>query len=520
MDSCQAIFREYQRRAIDAEIKSLKESIRALGHRRNTLAPVLSLPPEVIASIFSFLHIPIASPHASPPILGEKPDHLAWLCVAHVCRHWREFALNQPLFWSHLKFDVFSWAGAAEILARAKKVPLYLEARVLAGRWDIARFSAFQKELRARADHICHLSISAGYLSLSVILGGLVSQAPTLEFLSLSGEGCQYIATLSRVSVPDTLFHGTTPRLSRLELRNCAISWKSPLLKGLKDLCIRNPSADARPSFSAWLDALGGMAQLKTLTLHAASPNAPRGASLPFDVERTVTLSYLKSLDISASARDCGLALAHLILPALTGLRLMASSRGQDGGDVLEVLAQFSRHAHGFQHTQSLQSVVDRSNTTCVDLFAWAVPDIDVKLTDPVVFSDAMLTAPVVLSFKNEDWALGDNTEVFDTAMAALPLEILVTLTSENPLSPFDELSWLRHAPRCPLLQRLRLGPTVARGFREMLLEDNRGRESPLLPSLTKLVLVESTLSPRRTFRLCEALMKRVEQGFHWRRST
>ena len=46
-----------------------------------------------------------------------------------------------------------------------------------------------------------------------------------------------------------------------------------------------------------------------------------------------------------------------------------------------------------------------------------------------------------------------------------------------------------------------------------MLLEDNGGRERPILPSLTKIVLVESALSARRTLRLCDAFMKRVEQG-------
>lgn len=47
-----------------------------------------------------------------------------------------------------------------------------------------------------------------------------------------------------------------------------------------------------------------------------------------------------------------------------------------------------------------------------------------------------------------------------------------------------------------------------------MLLEDNGGRERPVLPSLTKLELIEDTaLSKRRTLRLWDALKKRVRQG-------
>jgi hypothetical protein len=63
------------------------------------------------------------------------------------------------------------------------------------------------------------------------------------------------------------------------------------------------------------------MPQLKTLTLHSASPIAP---PFPFDVERTVTLPSLTRLDILASPGDCALALAHLDLPALTWLCLTA----------------------------------------------------------------------------------------------------------------------------------------------------------------------------------------------------
>ena len=97
--------------------------------------------------------------------------------------------------------------------------------------------------------------------------------------------------------------------------------------------------------------------------------------------------------------------------------------------------------------------------------------------------------------------------------MAALPLDGLVTLTSQSCTSSLSIQSWLCHAPRWPLLRRVHLGPSAARGFREMLLEDNGGRESPLLPSLTEVVLVDTALSARRTLRLCDALMKRVEQG-------
>ncbi len=113
----------------------------------------------------------------------------------------------------------------------------------------------------------------------------------------------------------------------------------------------------------------------------------------------------------------------------------------------------------------------------------------------------------------NKDWSPGIDAGVFDAAMAALPLDSLVTLTAQNHTSLLNKQVWLRHVPRWPLLRRVCLASLAAHGFREMLLENSGGRESPLLPSLTNLTLVKSALSARRTLCLCDALMKRVEQG-------
>ncbi len=225
-------------------------------------------------------------------------------------------------------------AGAAEMLTQAKTVPLHLEVSVPIDSWDSSRFSAFQNELQTHISHICHLGITAEYCHLQKTLEGLVSPAPTLKYLSLSSVEYQHRTIQLQVFVPDNIFNGTTPRLSCLMLRNCDISWKSLLLKGLRHLDIHTPSMGRRPGLSVWLDALDEMPELKMLTLHLATLVVPHGASLPSDVEHTITLPSLIHLDISAPARDCGFTLAHLVLPALTWLCLMARSCCWDGSNV------------------------------------------------------------------------------------------------------------------------------------------------------------------------------------------
>ncbi|KAH8987724.1 hypothetical protein EDB86DRAFT_3081903 [Lactarius hatsudake] len=508
MDPSQAKSREDQRQSIDAEIRSLEESIQALRRRRNALAPISSLPTEVVVTIFSFLRVRVTLLAFK---LGAKSEGPAWLRVAHVCHRWREIALNQPLFWSHVDFTTVSSAGAAEILARAEKVPLQLEARIPIGLWDEARFGAFQQELQNHVSHISHLGFSAAPSHLRKILGGLVSPAPTLEFLSLSGEKYQNLRVREPAFVPDTLFDGSAPRLSSLELWHCNISWKSPLLRGLKHLEMRVPFE--RPSLTIWLDALDEMSQLKTLTLHGASPTAPPGASLP-EIERNVTLPSLTLFELSSSAKDCGLALAHLILPALTSLCLVVNSRRGDGDDVQKILPYVARHAHGPQDAQPLQSMLIYNNIMCAEILAWTLPDMDVQLPNQTAFFDSMHSARVALSITNDDhWSPGINIGIFSAVIEALPLDGLVTLTAQTSSWPLTEQFWLRHAPKWPLLQRVRLTQSTVRGFREMLLGDDGARESPLLPLLTTLVLVGSALIERKTFILCDALMKRVELG-------
>ena len=432
---------EYQRQAIDVKIKSLEESIRALKRHRNALAPISSLPTEVIAVIFSISRV------FGAPLVGGKLDHLAWLRVTHVCHQWREIALNNPLFWSHINFTNITLAGASAMLTRAKKVPLRLEATATGHHQDAARLNAFKKEVQSRVTNIYHLEISADSVFLPRTLKQLSSPAPFLESLSLCTEGDD-LTTPSHIIIPDTLFGGITPRLFFLKLHMCNISWKSPLLKGLRFLEIYGPSRHARPSLADWLDALDQMPQLKKLVLYYASPTAP---PIPLDVKRTVTLPFLTDLDIAAYTGECSLTLSHLVLPVLTQLRIEAKSV-LGGIDMLKLLPYVARHSHGPQDTKPLQNVIIYGERKCVKIFAYS--DTNFQLYDPPSLAAAAFTAPrVILSI-----TCRFPTIILDAAMTALPLDNLLQLTAQS-CTRLDELFWNTHAPRWPLLQCVRLAP-------------------------------------------------------------
>jgi hypothetical protein len=517
MDLRQVNSLKHLQQAINTDLKSLKESALArLCH--NSLSPVSSLPPEVFTAIFSLLCLPGASSQ------GGRPDrHLARLHVSHVCHQWREIALNHPLLWSHVDFTTLSSAAAAEILVRAKSVPLYLDASIFGRRWDNIRFSAFQRELQACVPYIHHLRTSAEPTQLRSTLEGLVSPAPILEYLSLSSHSTRRNkrSIVERVSIPDTLFDGFTPRLSCLELRNCGISWNSPLLKGLKYLEILTPSAHARPKLTVWLDALDEMPQLKTLTLHSTtSPIAP---PFPADVKRTVSLPSLTRLDILASPGDCALALAHLDLPALTCLCLTAISNLLSSSAVEKLLPYITRHSHGPQDAQPLQSVLIRTGDNHADILAWSVPNFYAEVHNRPALLATTVPTRVALSFRSNDWPLTDfvadnRIHTLCTVMAGLPLENLVTLAAHDLSShhegefPMMRL-WSLLSPKCIMLQRVGLGPLAAQGLIVMLLQDEGEHERPLFPLLRELTMIDFSLYPKTISALCKAFMQRVEQG-------
>ena len=491
---------EYQRQAIDAQIKSLEDedSIRALRLQRNALAPISSLPPEIFATIFSFL------PHMLSSIKPRKMlDPLAWLRYSHVCHQWREIALNQPLLWCRVNFTNISLVGAAQILARAKMAPLHLEARGLGDHWDDNQFGAFQDELQFRVSRIRHFLILANPQRLRKALEGLVSPALTLESLSLSSEAKQ-----PRTVVPETLFGGTTPRLSRLELSNCNISWESSLLKGLRCLEIRSPAANTRPSLPVWLGALNEMQQLKRLTLYSASPIAP---PIPVEVERTVTLPFFTHLDISSSAKNCALVLAHLDLPALTWLCVGAIVHLPDLNDIRRLVSYVARHAHGPQDTQPLQSALVLAKGKYIDILAWTTPDIDDDTHDTLTLLPTTLPTRVALSLtsKGGDWNYRSGIGTACMVIAALPLDNLVTFVVKD--APYGGV-FLPKSQRWALLRRVRLNHDACE-FLDWLEDDEGGCENPLLPSLKELVLVDNILSKYMLSQLHGVQLQRVEQG-------
>jgi len=500
MDTSSATTQDHLLKVIDDEITVSERVVQQLKSRRNSIVPVSRLPPEILVEIFSLLPFPVDDSKCVP--------YLEWICVTHVCRRWREIALHSLCLWKHINFTKLTLDGFTQILARAKMSPLHVEAKITPR--SKARFNALRRQLEAHISHTCHLSISGKF---QTVLERLVSPAPALVSLSLTRPSHPFSSSqLECIIIPDSLFNGTAPKLTRLELLGCSIGWKSPLLKGLQTLKIRTPSAHVMPTLEDWLATLNEMRQLKTLILHDATPAVSIDNPHTSEPQRTVTLPSLTYFNITASARDCALALAHLVLPALISLHVTAVSKSWDGDDVRLLIPYVARNAHGPQDTAPLRTILLNGEEMYAKIVAWTAPDADDDVRDSVTLTKAAVSARLVFCAISESgWRGGMETVVFGAVLSNLPLDAISTLSAQNETQLSKE-DWLSHAPRLAKVNRVLLVSTAVGAFSEML-EEAPPNGLPRLPQLTKLILYEVSLTAPITYHLRDILVKRKEHG-------
>ncbi|KAF8492737.1 hypothetical protein F5888DRAFT_869780 [Russula emetica] len=500
---------DHLRQAIDDEINSLEESTRALKSRQNELASISRLPRETLATIFFFLSLSTWHDATDKGAWRNETGNMAWIRVAHVCRLWRETALNHPRFWSHINLTKLTPVGMAEILARAKTVPLNLEVDVT--KWSAEQIVAFEKQLETHISHTRHLSMSGGHLP--TLLEKLVFSAPILESLSLSPKSP--LSSSPQAIIPDNLFNRTTPSLTNLELESCNIIWMSPFLKGLRSLQILKLSTEARPKLEDWLDALNEMPQLEELSLQSATPRAPLTGPLISEHSRSATLPSITRFYISDSSKECVVAVAHLVLPALTRLHVDVESQDWNGEDVRLVIPYVARNVCGIQDIKPLRSILFSGEGKRAEVVAWTMPDADVKVCNPTTLLSESVSARLVFTATGNRVGMYWNHEVvtaiYDALFALLHVDSVSTFSVQNHTRLSKEF-WLNHVPRLPLLERVRLVPTAVKAFRDMLAED-APPDGPRLPLLTKLTILYVTWTSTRTNHFRDMLIERVEQG-------
>lgn len=210
---------------IDGEIQRLNNCICSLKSRRNSLCPVSRLPPEVLSEVFLVLAEQLQAQ-------GRFKADFKWTTVAHVCRLWRDIALQHGRLWG--KIDMTEPDRTREFLDRSKGAPLAIRQSFTGSLAELPpAFTCPSYRYRE-----LHLSAKEGQLGPNVlqVLSSPI-HAPVLESLAL-----EVSDNYPECILPPTVFDYKAPVLTRLQLQNVRLEWPSSLFPSLTHLSIQSVS--------------------------------------------------------------------------------------------------------------------------------------------------------------------------------------------------------------------------------------------------------------------------------------
>ncbi|TFK65327.1 hypothetical protein BDN72DRAFT_203961 [Pluteus cervinus] len=264
---------------IDAQIILLQGRIRELKSQRNALAPISSLPEDVLAHVFQLTH-------DGPSVTCNT--HNAFV-VSWVCRLWHKVAVRSQKLWNYIDTPIPQLAQLC--FEHVSSLQLELQLHLNPSSEKLLRIII--PEL-GRTSTLSLRGSTSNPRELYHVPGFTLYPAPTLKSLSLE-----------RFQLPEgiQMFTGIPPPLHSLSLSHCNFHWDAPVFGvGLTSLSITSPISPM--SLGGFLDMLRHVPGLKTLRLE----NAFRSISTSLaPLQRTaVHLPALTSLALlSCSTRLC-----------------------------------------------------------------------------------------------------------------------------------------------------------------------------------------------------------------------
>lgn len=316
------------RRKIDGDIDRLERAVQSLRTKRNELSPTSVLPPEILSRIFVLAR--------DWSVRVEFNNRVSWICVGHVCHHWREVALGCPSLWS---VPVFSRPNLAqEMLQRSKMAALTI--RSTASHWTPEMFETLETAM-GQIHRIQSIELDGLiYPGVVKILSSSLSQPATLlEDISLSGAA--HLMPLRNQSLFTTDALTDAPRLRSVSFYRLNVSWESAVFRHRNLTCLRlsnSPVAVGSAStFGQMMDALNHLPNIRILEL---SDSIPSHTTSKGD-EKILEFKFLERLELSAKAVDCTLFLRHIRYPPRATVILHSSSTATETGEtVLSLIGQ------------------------------------------------------------------------------------------------------------------------------------------------------------------------------------
>ena len=374
------------RRIVDDKTAKLESDIQVLKSCRNDASPIFKLSIEVFVCIVD-LH--------SLDSIG-----IEWIGVTHVCKRWREVALDTPTLWTKIPIGYTRCHWGYEMLKRSKPASIEVS-------WTAPRKTRPQPvsgNILQTSDMICfvltndlarihRLSLNA-YANLSADDCKVVQETLLAQ---LTPQPLPRLHTLI-LSIPDEW----TDSSSAKTVKNCLIKFFEECIAMTATLCLRHlvlrsitdwncilgsdfrrleiGGSATRPSSSQFFTRLCGMSSLRSLTLGSdttlpdatVSPEAHLSSSEP-----SVTLKHIHDLFLRASPTKITNVLKHAPPSALAHIVLMC-----DNWDTSSTHQEFFFHLSRIYSSTSQPAEVVSFNdlsltlsSTCMDLEAYVTVD-------------------------------------------------------------------------------------------------------------------------------------------------
>ncbi|KAJ7471399.1 hypothetical protein B0H11DRAFT_1812095 [Mycena galericulata] len=428
------------REVITFQLSELLLLHRALRTRRNSLAPISRLPTEILAAILELC----------PTIEDDRPHFrtrkfVRGVKIAHVCRRWRDVAMANPQFWTHIVLSRPRWA--LEMLHRSRSAPLVVGVDLAAAdsKTVAARDLVLGQLTRIRELRLCLPMFDR-------LPSPLFTPAPILDTF--------YLWTFGRLDfiAPASLFHGDAPCLRHLSLRACQIESESPIWDTLVSLELIKVSLKLDTSeFLGFL--VTRMSRLRNLTLNESFPDF-------VDYAEPIRLD-LETLELTASSWLCYCFLRTTLLPKCRIVLNVPYSNVdlRFAWDALE-----SQRIGADDPTISGVKLIDlppasgATSTSCFEVSLFDQASRDSRPSSTPRYSVRLTIRPPTIPNWRED--------TLHTAMAIVSLDQVASLTVEcEPLKlplPFLQLKHFRtaafHAHLEPFTHQLEGDPLMGAG--------------------------------------------------------
>ncbi|KAF9058984.1 hypothetical protein BDP27DRAFT_1303047 [Rhodocollybia butyracea] len=334
------------------EIDPASVAARSDSNSYSSTSPICGLPSEILSNIFLSLK-DIDPPWVYHESETEKKKHLGFIQVTFVCQRFRETAIATPRLWSHIAFELGpEWM--ITMMERAMAAPIFLWAHC---RDDSSRIGPEVKAyVPKHIFHLQELTLSGPEDEVAYLSSCLTEPAPMLELLSLRAQTFGFYSPEPPIPIPPILFDGQTPRLSRLTLNHCIISWDCPNFKSLTSLRLSlKPfkaygTTEFLPSMSQLLDLIDQNPLLTILSLEYCLPYLDSPIFPLPSPTRVGKLVHLADFTLAGRVLDCVQVLECLSVPVTASIHISCHAWNRtdpsirDGKEACDLLPSLTRH--------------------------------------------------------------------------------------------------------------------------------------------------------------------------------